>query len=341
MMKFTAALLAAAAALGLATAAPARAIELKVADSLPPGHYLARLMLKPWMEDVKKRTNGAVTFNYFPNQQLGKARDMLRLAQSGIVDIAYIGPSYVSDKMPLSEVAELPGEFTTSCEGTQAYWKLAHTGILAKDEYAPNKIRLMMVVMLPPYHIFTVKQKIEAAKDVDGLKLRTTGGAQDLTLRALGAAPVRMAAPDAYEALSRGTLDGLLFPTESVISYSMDKLVKHATQGVGFASFVFAYSISEASWNRLSPDVQKAMEAASDDIERTACAGVDAGEKASQTKLEKSGVEFDPLPAATVADFKTKLKGVAAEWARSLDKRGKPGSEVLKEFEAALAEPSK
>ena len=57
----------------------ARALELKVADSFPAGHYLVRLMLKPWMDDVTKRTNGAVTFSYYPNQQIGKAADMLRL----------------------------------------------------------------------------------------------------------------------------------------------------------------------------------------------------------------------------------------------------------------------
>lgn len=67
--------------------APAQALELKVADSFPAGHYLVRLMLKPWMDDVTKRANGAVTFSYYPNQQMGKATDLLRLTQSGVVDI--------------------------------------------------------------------------------------------------------------------------------------------------------------------------------------------------------------------------------------------------------------
>ncbi|MHC2884428.1 TRAP-type C4-dicarboxylate transport system substrate-binding protein [Bradyrhizobium barranii subsp. barranii] len=226
--------------------AQAQALELKVADSFPAGHYLVRLMLKPWMDDVTKRTNGAVTFTYYPNQQIGKAADMLRLTQSGVVDIGYIGPSYVSDKMPLSEVAQLPGAFATSCQGTLAYWKTAREGILAKQEYAPNKIKLLLAVVLPPYQVWTVKSKVETTKDMQGLKLRTTGGAQDLTLRALSAVPVRMAAPDAYESLSRGTMDGLLFPLDSVVSYGLDKLVKHATEGVSFGSFIVAYSINQS-----------------------------------------------------------------------------------------------
>jgi TRAP-type C4-dicarboxylate transport system substrate-binding protein len=323
----------------LATATvPASAVELKVADSFPVGHYLVRLMLKPWMDDVTKRTNGAVTFSYFPNQQLGKATDMLRLTQSGIIDIGYIAPSYVSDKMPLSEVAQLPGEFDTSCEGTLAYWKSARGGLLAKSEYAPNKIKLLMEVALPPYKIFTVKQKIETPKDIEGLKLRTTGGAQDLTLRAIGAVPVRMAAPDAYESLSRGTLDGLLFPVESVISYGTDKLVKHATDGVGFASFIVAFSISQTVWDGLTPEAKKAMDEASEAIEPAACAEVDQEEQGSRKHLEQSGVAFETLPPATVDELKAKLKTVGQTWASGLDSRGKPGTEVLKEFDAILAE---
>jgi TRAP-type C4-dicarboxylate transport system substrate-binding protein len=317
---------------------PSKALELKVADSFPAGHYLVRLMLKPWMDDVTKRTKGEVTFSYFPNQQIGKAVDLLRLTQSGVVDIGYIAPSYASDKMPLSEVAQLPEAFHSSCEGTLAYWKSAREQVLAKQEYAPNKIKLLVEVVLPPYQVFTVKQKIETVKDIQGLKLRTTGGAQDLTLRALEAVPVRMSAPDAYESLSRGTMDGVVFPMESIGSYGLDKLVKHATEGVSFGSFIVAYSINQAVWDRLPDNVKKAMDEASEAIEPKICAEVDTGQVESRQRLQQSGVSFDPIPEETRAQMKDKLKGVALEWAAGLDGRGKPASAALKDFEALLAE---
>jgi TRAP-type C4-dicarboxylate transport system substrate-binding protein len=315
----------------------AQALELKVADSFPAGHYLVRLMLKPWMDDVTKRTNGAVTFTYYPNQQIGKAADMLRLTQSGVVDIGYIGPSYVSDKMPLSEVAQLPGAFETSCQGTLAYWKSAREGVLAKQEYAPNKIKLLFEVVLPPYQVWTAKAKVETIKDIEGLKLRTTGGAQDLTLRALGAVPVRMAAPDAYESLSRGTMDGLLFPMESVVAYGLDKLVKHATEGVSFGSFIVAYSINQSVWDKLPDDVKKAMNEASEAIEPTACAAVDKEQEGTRQHMKDEGVSFDPIPEVTRTEMKEKLKGVGQEWAAGLDGRGKQASAALQEFEGLLA----
>ena len=234
-------------------------ITLRVADSFPKGHYLVKLILEPWMDEVKKRTNNAVNFEHYPAQQLGKAADMLKLTQTGVADIGYVAPAYVSDKMPVSEVAMLPGAFEHSCQGTLAYWKLARNGVIAEQDYAANNIRLLLAVSLPQYRIFTVKQPVKDVGDVTGLKLRSTGGAQDLTLRAIGAVPVRMAAPDAYESLSRGTMDGLLFPLESVVAYGADKLVKYSTDGLGFGSFIVAYSISDNAWKKLSPEVQKAM----------------------------------------------------------------------------------
>ena len=312
-------------------------ITLRVADSFPKGHYLVKLILEPWMEEVKKRTHNAVSFEHYPAQQLGKAADMLKLTQIGVADIGYIAPAYVSDKMPVSEVAMLPGEFEHSCQGTLAYWKLARNGVIAEQDYAGNNIRLLLAVSLPQYRIFTVKQPVKDVTDVTGLKLRSTGGAQDLTLRALGAVPVRMAAPDAYESLSRGTMDGLLFPLESVVAYGADKLVKYSTDGVGFASFVVAYSISETAWKKLSPEVQKAMIDVAEEIIPSACREVQKADETTRKSMEATGVRFETLQPETRARFKDLMKGVARTWSEGLDARGKRGSDALREFEAAVA----
>ena len=318
-------------------AAAAEPIKLRVADSFPKGHYLVRLVLEPWMAEVQKRTNNAVTFEHYPAQQLGKAADMLKLTQTGVADIGYVAPAYVSDKMPVSEVAMLPGVFEHSCQGTLAYWKTARSGVIAQQDYTANGIHLLLAVSLPPYHILTVKQPVKDTADINGLKLRSTGGAQDLTLRAIGAVPVRMAAPDAYESLSRGTMDGLLFPLESVVAYGADKLVKHSTDGFGFASFVVAYSISETAWKKLSPDIQKAMVDAAEEILPSACKEVQKQDSETMKSMEAAGVHFDTLQSDVVAKLKDLTKGVGKAWADGLDARGKHGSDALTEFSTAVA----
>src|SRR3546814_15328129 len=84
---------------------------------------------------------------------------MLTLTQTGVADVGYVVPSYVSEKMPLSAVAELPGGFSTGCEGTLAYYRLSTgNGILAQREFAANNVRMIFTLVLPPYQLFTSKE---------------------------------------------------------------------------------------------------------------------------------------------------------------------------------------
>src|SRR5258707_15862976 len=75
---------------------------LRLADSLPNGHVIHELVAKPFMELVTKATNRQVTFQHFPSEQLGKAKDLAQLTIAGVADLAYIVPSYSSDKYPLT-----------------------------------------------------------------------------------------------------------------------------------------------------------------------------------------------------------------------------------------------
>jgi TRAP-type C4-dicarboxylate transport system substrate-binding protein len=129
-----------------------------------------------------------------------------------------------------------------------------------------------------------------------------------------------------------------VFPMESVSSYGLDKLVKHATEGVSFGSFIVAYSISQSVWDRLPADVKQAMDEASEAIEPSVCGEVDKEQGDSRQKLQQAGVTFEPIPPETRTQMQEKLKVVGKEWAAALDGRGKPASAALEEFGALLAE---
>ncbi len=104
----------------LPTFAQQKKLVLRVADQLPQGHFLSKYGVKPWMEYVTNATNGEVQFEYYPAEQLGKAKDMLSIVQTGVADAAIVAPAYITDKMPLSAGLELPGLFGTSCQGSHA-----------------------------------------------------------------------------------------------------------------------------------------------------------------------------------------------------------------------------
>lgn len=324
----------------LLAAAPAIAqaqapITLRVADHYPTSATTPGYSIKHFMEAVTKATDGAVKFEYYPAEQLGKAKDLLSLTQQGVTDIAMVAPAYVSDKMPLSSVAELPGTFATSCQGAVAYWKLAHDGIIGAREFHANGIRPLLVFILPPYQVLT-RSPLQGLSDLKGLKLRSAGGAMDLTIRRLDAVPIRMGGADVYAALSRGTIDGIVFPLSPVLEFKLEEHLKSGTIGENFGGFATTYSMSEQRWNALPPAVQQAMATAGEETTRYACAMLDRDNGPAVDALRAAGLRMEKLPQADHDKIIELLKPVQSDWAAGLDRRGLPGSDTLAAFLAAL-----
>jgi TRAP-type C4-dicarboxylate transport system substrate-binding protein len=324
-------------------AARADTITLRVADSFPNGHFIVDKVTKPWIAAIEARTHNAVKIEYYPAEQLGKAKDILQLTGAGVVDIGYVAPAFVGDKMPLSVVAELPLDFTSSCQATPAYYKLAAgDGLLAKAEFKPNNVHLLWTMVLPPYQIMLGKgHKLDGLKSLEGLKIRTTGGAKELALRELGAVPVQIPSPEVYQALTRGTIDGALWPYTSVYSYHTEDAYHSASIGENFGSFVVTYVINESKWKSLPPDVQKAITETSEDTLKVGCKVADAEDAEVAGKLKTAGWDIVKFSDADHAALVEKMRKIDTDWAAALDKRGKAGSATLEAFQAALKEQEK
>jgi len=338
LKQFAQAALAVAATVALGAGAQAQTTtKIKIADSFPVGHYLPRYITTPMMEKLKANPAAkGIEFEYYPAEQMGKAKDFLSLVQSGVIDIAYVAPGFVSDKMPLSVVSELPLEFSGSCQGTMAYWNLAKPGgLLDKKEFAPNGVRLLFTIVLPPYQIIT-RKPFSNLKEIEGMKIRASGSAKELVLKKLKAIPVLMPTPDVYESLSRGTIDGVLFPFNSLAPYEIHKLSKTGTIGENFGTFVANWVISEKRFQSLPPAVQQDLTAMGEQLTKAACTQVEKDEAGDIEKVKAAGVKLTPLSAADHATVATVMQDVAKDWADTLDKRGKSGTEVLNAFKAGL-----
>ena len=332
-------ILAGALACAVTPAAAQDKITLRLAESLPQGHVIHELVAKPFMELVTKATNGQVIFQHYPAEQLGKAKDMAQLTAVGVADISYIVPSYSSDKFPLTAVAELPGVFETECQGSLAFYKISHNGgILETKEFGPNQLRPLATIALPAYQLqLSTSREVKTAKDLEGLKIRTTGGAMDLMMRSIGGVPVRMAAPEIYESLTRGTLDGVIFSYQSSVSYDFGKLLKSGTEGLNFGTAIFTYSIGETKFKSLPPNVQKALVEAGEQVTREGCKRFEDGEKAATEKIKSQGMKVISFSDEDKRQFDTAFKAVTEDWVKDINKRGKPGTEVFKAFTDALS----
>jgi TRAP-type C4-dicarboxylate transport system substrate-binding protein len=325
----------------LAVASPAHAdtITLRLADGMPSGHIIDRLVIEPFIQQVAEATRGQVEIRHFPAEQLGKSRDMLMLTQAGVADIGFVVPSYQSDRMPLSTVTELPGIFQTSCQGDAALRALTADGaILDAREFKPNGVKPLIIFMMPAYQlILSSSRPLGGLKDAEGLKIRTPGGAMDLTVMRLGAVPIRIGPAEIYESMSRGTLDGALLAYQSVVSYHLAPLLKSGTLSQDFGTVAVTFSIRLKTWNALPADVQETLSRVGQSLSLQACEKFDKAEQDSIANIRSGGIHLITPGDSDHAELEAAFAQVREDWAKRLDARGKAGTEIVKAFMDAAA----
>lgn len=319
----------------VAVPAVAQTVKLRVADVYPTTHPVSNTTIKVFMEEVKKRLGDQIEFEYYPAEQLGKGKDLLALTQQGVVDIGLVVPSYVSDKLPLSAVSELPGAYATSCEGTKAMMQLATEGTLAENEFKANGVKVLIAHTFAPFQAFSSKP-YDTLASYQGQKLRTLGAVTDMTIESLGAVPIRISAPEINEAMSRGTIDGGLLGVATVLSYDLVPYLKSAIYGESFGGAFVSYAISEANWAKLSPEVQQAMTEAGQAASLNGCQKADEAVDKQFDELRAANVQIVELSEEDKAKFHESTTDIGRKWAEGLDRRGKPGTAVLEAFRAAL-----
>lgn len=339
LARTSTALAAALAAVGFSSATLAQeTVTLRVGDWMPLSHHVSSHGGKVFMDKATELSKGRIQFQFFPAEQLGKGKDSLQMAQSGVADIVNIAPAYITDKFPLSGVAELPGIYEGACRGSYALADMTRPGgTLEKHEFKPNGVRNLFTAAIGSYRIMTSRKEVKSADDFKGLKLRTAGGPMDQTAQLLGSTSIRMAGPDVLVSLQRGTLDGVFWPVMSVKPWGIDEVIKYWTPNLGVGSFVSYWVISEKSWAKLPKDLQDVLLEAGQYATQSHCEYVDSSEISETESLVKAGLKPIPIPASDVQKITERYADIYQSWSKSLDGRSRPGTEVLKDFQQHVA----
>lgn len=335
------AILTALAGIGISTALPTQAAEvtLNFADWQVPAAFTTREGAGVFMAKAKELSGGEIDFKYYPAEQLGKGGEMLRLVQTGVADISHVSPAYITEKFPLTTVSELPGMPLDSCLLANAIYDMAQPGgLLYESEFKPNGIRLLFAGNLGPYSILTTKKAIKNLSDLSGLNIRTAGGPMEMTAKALGANAVRMTGSETLPSLSRGTLDGVLWPIPLVTDWSLQDPLNHMTPNLSTGSFVVTYSISDRKWNSLTPKQQKALVDAGKYATQQYCQYVNGIWQQAKDELQnKYKFDVSEFSAADIAKAQEQFATVNKAWAESLTKRGLPAQAVYDDFKSRVS----
>lgn len=186
--------------------------------------------------------------------------------------------------------------------------------------------------------MFNTKRPINNVEDLSGMKIRSGGGISEQMARALGASPFVKPAPESYELLSSGVADGTFFPLESIISFKLDQVVKHATLFPGgFYGSAFGFFMNEDKWNKLSKADQDAiMSVSGEALARLAGKAWDSTDRAALEVMKKANIQIQNASPELVKGVQERSKAIIDKWKADAKAKGVDGDKVFAEFHEEL-----
>jgi len=310
------------------TAVPAqaqeKAMKLRLSVMWPPQHALTKLF-DQWGKDVEKATAGRITVTVYASNTLSPPMQVYDNTSKGIVDVGTALLAYAPGRLPLSEVLQQPLGYRNGYQATMlanAYYK----------KFRPKEFDDVHVLFLhgaAPGFVFT-KKAVKSMAEVKGLRIKANAENADI-VRNLGASPVTMPVTETYDGLSRGLVDGCLFPLEALQGFKIGEVVKTVIEDYGMSYMTSQYAVmNKAKWNAISPADQKLIDKINDEYaEKFGRMWVQLDGSAVAYSKAK-GVTFIKVSKEEEAVTAQKMKPILADYVKMTKAKGLPGDQALK-----------
>ena len=323
------------AALGLlgATTAFAQTV-LTVSSWLPPTHTASVSQAK-WCEALEKEAKGTLKCNILPKGVVA-APGTFDAVRDGLADISYTVDGYTPGRFVFTQVAEFPFLGDSAETTSVAYQHIYNKYFAPAGEH--RGVKVLGVFTHGPGVVFNSKKPVTSSAEAASLKFRIGGGNINELTKAMGWNTTLKAAPESYELLSTGVMDGTFFPDESIASFKLN-MIKHATTfpgGLYNTSFVFM--MNQDKYNKLSPQDKAVIDKLSGEhAARLFGEGWDRMDAASRDNQKAQGVQRVMADKAFVKAVMDKQDYLETTWAARAQVKGlKNPRDVLNEFRAEI-----
>lgn len=306
-----------------------------VSSWLPPSHTLSTSQ-KTWCDMLEKESTGRMKCNILPKGVVA-APGTFDAVRDGLADISYTVDGYTPGRFINTQVAEFPFLGSNAVATSVAYQRIYSKYFAPLGEH--RGVKVLAVFTHGPGVIFNSKKPVTSAAEAGSLKFRIGGGNINELSKAMGWNTTLKAAPESFELLSTGVMDGTFFPDESIASFKLS-MIKHATDfpgGLYNTSFVFM--MNPAKYNTLSAQDKAVIDKLSGEpAARLFGEGWDKVDAASRELQKGQGVARITADKAFVKAVMDKQDYLETKWAASAQVKGLQNPKgVLGEFRAEIA----
>ena len=240
---------------------------------------------------LKELSGGKMSINQFPGAQLGQEPVMLQKMRSGDIDFVITSTANASTLAPQAGVLSLHFIFRDQQHLAKV---LADPGVsqafraMVKDQVQGAQVLGLLTMGLRNMYS---KTEVKSVDDIKGKKIRVQATkTEDTHFPAYGAQTVHMPFGEVYTSLQTGVVN---IAENGVNVYLANKHYEVApvlsmTEHEANNNCIW---VSDKTWNSLSPEQQKWVQAAADEVSKTEPALALKLEKDSADKLKAIGVK--------------------------------------------------
>lgn len=321
----------------------AQEVVLKVHHLLPPVATGHAKLIAPWCERLAKDSGGRLKCQIYPAMQLGgTSAQLFDQVKDGVADVTWGVTGYTPGRFPKVEVFELPFIITNAIASSQAIFEFVQR--YDQDEF--RDVHPLAFHQHGPAVFHMRDIPVNTLADLKGRKVRAPTRFTNKLLADLGATPVGILAPQVPEALSKGVVDGVLFPWEVVPAFKIDELTRYHSETDPkynqLYSSVFFFAMNRRKYDALPVELRKVLDANSgmELTTRFARAFLD-GDVAGRDAAIKAGGRFNTIPATELEKWRTLAQPVVDGWVKDVTDKGHDGKKLLEAARALIAKYTK
>lgn len=300
-----------------------KAITLNLSNFFPPENRIS-VVMDQWCKEVEKRTNGRLKVTQFPGGTLTPPAQTYVGVVKGVADLGLSFFGYTMGRFPLTEVLDLPLGYRSGYVGA----KLANEYYKKFRPKELDEVRVLFLTTSPPHMLFA-KRPVKNLEDLKGLKIRSTGTSAKV-VQALGGAPVAMPMSEAYDALSKGVVQGIIGPYEPMKGFKLAEVVSDSTEyGTAYVNANYII-MNKDKWNGLPADIQKIIENINEEwIEKMGKLWDELDKEGKEVFVQKGG-KVVVLSKEENARWSQRLRPILDDYVKDMKSKGLPGDEALK-----------
>lgn len=307
---------------------------LVLSSWLPRTHPIVAGAIEPWADQVEEATEGRVTIRILA-KPAGSPPAHYDMAAEGVADITYGLHSFTTDdRFTRSRIGQFSFLANDAVAGSIAFWNVYGGQLNAQAEHEGTKLLGLFVHGPGTFH--NTVREIETVGDFSGLKVRVPGGYVSDLIAGMGGTTLFMSTGEVFEKLTRGVIDGVMFPFDALAAFSLSPHVKHTmTIPGGLYNTSWFLVANEERWNEISAQDQAAIEAISGAaFSALVGAAWDAADADGKAAAQEDNVNVYDAPAAVLDAIKTFAANSEAAWIDEIAATGFDGSAALEAFRA-------